>query len=66
MRGRRARRGYGIGVTEGTQGKMHTRGKCEEGGLYKMQMHKYTPIVRMDCVYNPTSINFAHNSIIYY
>ncbi len=47
MRGRRARRGYGIGVTEGTQGKMHTRGKCEEGGLYKMQMHKYTPIVRM-------------------
>ena len=58
--------GVCIGVTEGTQGKMHTRGKCEEGGLYKMQMHKYTPIVRMDCVYNPTSINFSHDSIILY
>ena len=47
MRGRRARKGACIGVTEGTQGEVHTRGKCEEGGagLYKKQMHMYPPMV---------------------
>ncbi len=27
--------GVCIGVTEGTQGEVHTRGKCEEGALQK-------------------------------
>ncbi len=48
--------GVCIGVTEGTQGEVHTRGKCEEGGagLHKKQMHKYPPMVILHiftCIY---------------